>query len=519
MTSKTIPKLIVLIIVILLNFIVISNCLKVYGADLLTNTEDQYMELKMASIQEVEGEERQVILEWWSYNLLFKGVDLRFSYDSTKVTPSDLQDNSVVNTSNGKNSFEFLGDFSQYMNFMVLTAENGEYRCVMALENFDDTGTYIENNQTLGYVVNSNVNGGVLIGRMSFRLADGAKIDENTFLLKTGDTSPKTGIQIAKTNASAYEDQSVFRFSLLSDDAELKVIKYDFFNYIIENNKTENLPELTYENLDLAALDIDSTDKISKYTLTLNEYLNNISLQLEKSYEYSTVKINDEEIDVTNTKEIELNKLGEADTIIDIVVTAEDKVTIHTYRLVIHRPYGTIKGSIQLGDGLRESIQESYGTYVEYIATATIYESDQFNWDGIVTKEESLDNLDLLDKKAQVETDKDDGSYTLYVIPGEYDLILERLGFLASVITKIDISAGETIELENKILFEGDTDRTGIIDLDDIVSVVNMSDTMQGDGIYDEIYDFGQKGFVAIDDLVSVVTNSDSLINIEQYTK
>lgn len=68
-------------------------------------------------------------------------------------------------------------------------------------------------------------------------------------------------------------------------------------------------------------------------------------------------------------------------------------------------------------------------------------------------------------------------------------------------------------------MIEGDTDRSGVIDLDDLVGVVNANDTAVGDGVYEERFDFGQKGIVSIDDLVSTVTNNDSLISIEKYSK
>ena len=64
---------------------------------------------------------------------------------------------------------------------------------------------------------------------------------------------------------------------------------------------------------------------------------------------------------------------------------------------------------------------------------------------------------------------------------------------------------------------EGDIDRTGIIDLDDMVGVMNVNDSVEGDGTYQEKYDFGQKGFVSLDDLVSTMNNMDKLINIEDY--
>ena len=83
--------------------------------------------------------------------------------------------------------------------------------------------------------------------------------------------------------------------------------------------------------------------------------------------------------------------------------------------------------------------------------------------------------------------------------------------------SNITITEGETIDLGNKVLIEGDVDRSGIIDLDDIVALVSVMDSSLGDGIYEEYYDFGNKEFVSLDDLVSAVTNCDQLISVNPY--
>ncbi|MCI8392662.1 MAG: carboxypeptidase regulatory-like domain-containing protein [Clostridia bacterium] len=131
--------------------------------------------------------------------------------------------------------------------------------------------------------------------------------------------------------------------------------------------------------------------------------------------------------------------------------------------------------------------------------------------------ETSLYELDDLEFQVQLETNGDDGSYTMYIIPGEYDLILERLGFLAHVLTGITINENDVIDLENKILIEGDIDRDGVVGLMDLVEVVDRLDTADGDGIYDERCDYGQKGFIDLTDMVIVVDNMDQLITIEEY--
>jgi len=357
----------------------------------------------------------------------------------------------------------------------------------------------------------------VLLGRMSFRLS-GEELNDNTFALKPNpDDSPITGVKIDKTSSICYEnteEPSVFRFTMLDDKAEITKIQYDFFH---NKKEDEEEPVFTYKDLDLTAVDSDSPEGVSKYTLNVDKNWDNITLQLEKIGDSAKVKIGEEEIDITKSKELVLKKLGEGDTIIDIILAKKDDTIIHTYQLVIHKPYGTIKGSIQLGNNLRDEILATNGNYVEYIANATLYEPGKIEWDKIIYKEASLEELDNLEIQSQAQTDKDDGSYTIYAMPGQYDLILERLGFLANVVKNITISENETIDLGHKVLIEGDANRDGMIDLNDVVEIVDKSDSSAGDGIYEERCDFGQKGFIDLKDLVSTVQNADLLITIEEY--
>lgn len=355
----------------------------------------------------------------------------------------------------------------------------------------------------------------LLIGRMSFQMTEEEFSTDWFHLVESVDTYPMTGIKINVDGINNYQAQSTFRFTdqINSKDADL-------LDLILSSGviNEENPDESTYKEYEFDP----SFDKdILNYEVTLMEYLDKMSIKAIKSDENAsmTIKVaenNEENLDSDVPFEFELNKLGESDTVLVITVTAENGDT-KEYKVIIKRPYGTIKGTLQLGNDLRESMQDSYGIYVEYIANATLYKPDLIEWDKIIYKDESLDNLDNFDFDVQVQSDKDDGSYVIYAIPGQYDLILEKLGFLASVVRHINLAEGEVIELENKVLLEGDVDRSGIIDLDDMVYIVDMTDTMDGDGIYEEKYDFGKKGFVAVDDMVSVVTNSDELITIVEY--
>lgn len=508
-------NLIKIVVIFMLFCIMFQN---ISFAEITVPTENQYMELRLSKITDVDGKDKQVIMELWAHNIEIKGADVRFEYDSSKLKPSNINTNEFEY---GYSIFEFESIFENRLDNLILNDGDNIVRLVLSILPGETENAYYKQKSDGTYYIDATTD--VLIGKMSFRLFNG-KIDDSTFKLKTSETkSPLTGIKINYDGVNSYQDQSAFRFTIASNNAYLTNIEKSF--YVDESE------ELTYTAID------NFNKENFEYENILNEKKDYISLIIQKEDEKSTViakipkrdedgnlvysgetlEYEEKALDENNKINVRLNELGKEDTVIEFKVTAEDEETTNTYKIVIKRPFGTIKGSVQLGDGLRDSIMDSYGNYVEYIANITAYERNALNWDGIIDKSSSLDELDLIEYKAQTQSDKDDGSYELYVIPGEYDLIIERLGFLANVVKGITISENEVIDLENRILIEGDVDRSGIIDLDDIVILVDVSDSLEGDEIYDIKYDFGQKGFVSIDDLVSAVSNSDNLISIEEY--
>lgn len=479
----------------------------VFGAEELERNDNQFMELKATSIEETSDGSKQITLEWWSYNLSFKGLDLRFSYDQDKVVPSSIQDNSTVTVLNGEDSFEFLGDFASYMDYFTFSVENGEYRCVMSLENYDDSGTYIENDPNLGYIVNSNVEGGVLIGKMSFKLLEGKQLDSTTFALKPGNTSPQTGIKIDQTALTCYSVPEVFRFTLLSSDASLKQIDYDFFNY--EDNNS--IPTLEYTTLDLTKPDTDSTDEISKYTINLLEYVDNISFKLQKSDENSIIKMNGNEIDVQNSQELVLNKIGNEDTQIDIEVTAQNGTATHTYRLIIHRPFGTIKGKI-----ITKPTETTTGLYKSNI---NIYNSEDVS-EIIDYSSITPGNLDdihdkLLTLTSQNYISNDDGTYEIYVIPGKYDILLDKEGYLDHIYVSKSIQEGDLIDLGTKELIAGDINKDSSVQLLDLTSLISAYGIDNTDPSYELKYDFNNDDEVQLLDLTVLLSNYSESRNIE----
>ena len=437
--------------------VLLCACTTVFATN-LANTEDQYMELKVVSTDSVDGADKQVKLEWWSYNLKFKGLDLRFSYDQTKLSPSNITTNSYTDTNTeliSPTSFEFAGDFGTYMDYMVLSAQDGTYRCVMSLFNNNDTGTYIENDETLGYVVNSE--GGVLLGTMSFRLFNG-EVNNSTFALLPSGESPRTGIKISQTMETEYTNTSapsVFRFTVLSNNATLSDIKYDFFN---------NQDDIDYKTLNLANLDASSTENVSIYKLELNEYLDNISLKFTKAQKDSKIEINGTEINVLESKEIVLNLLGREDTEINAIVTAQDGNTKHTYKIIVHRPYGTIKGQVL--------IAPTQSTTGKNTTNIRVFKSNDVEKevDLLNVVPNVMDNLHstLLNVDSKVYQTEDDGNFEIYVIPGKYDVLLDKDAYLDHIFIRKEVAVNNTINLGNIELFAGDVNKDGVVQLQDM---------------------------------------------------
>ena len=529
--KKAIAQILVIIAIAIATIINIPAG-KVY-ASTLEPANDQKIEYRAIS-QEVVNGKKQLIIEIRIRKLKFKGIDLRLQYNTALLTPSNIETNAAINVNDADgipSNFTYINGFEKYMDMLEIEGTTGELRMVYSILGEDErTGTndyYKEEtaNQPIVEVTDE-----AIIGKISFQMEDGIAITTDDIKLKTGSTSPTTGIKVVTSESNNYQAQSLFEFTLdlKSKNANLKKIE-------ISNGNNE---EGNYRNYDLnPTFDKDTLE----YETKILEYVDSVDLKMQTEDAKSTIKIKYpkkdengktekdsngdivyEEKQITDTSQeiqekIGLNELGEEETIIEITVTAEKQEIQKTYKIHIKRPYGKIKGKIQLGDGLKESMDGSYGITMNYAADLRIYKQGQVNWDDIIPGNLSLDDVDSEQTEKTTKSD-DDGNYEIYVIPGKYDFYAERQGFLADITTKITINENDEIDLGTKILYEGDADRSGIIDLNDTIEIVNSMGASEGDSTYSERYDFGQKGYVSLDDMVSVVGNLYKTIKIQEYT-
>lgn len=434
------------IIATIINLIILCICfcnVSIAESKLVEPTEDQFFELRAVKVTNIEGKDKQVIFELWAHEIEFKGFDVRFSYDGTHFAPSNITTNDY--TDDETESFKFESEFSDCLELFTVPytgTSTGGMRAVVSFNPPISESEHIKNKENVGMIVDSS--GSVLLGTLSFRTTLD-KFDISSFKLETSDTtSPKTGIKIIIDGSTYYENQSTFRFTdkSASRNADLSNIKLSNGNEDDENYKEY-------------ALNPSFDKNTLEYTTELLEYVDKVNLEVTKDDEKSSIVIKQpkhdengnlvfeddgstivyEETSLDDLKnEIVLNKLGEPDTVIELKVTAEDEVTTKTYKITIHRPYGTIKGSIH-----------TVNSNDVHIADVKVYNnSDQIDWENISSHDE-LDNYKtVLNKKTN-----EDGTYEIKVIPGNYDVLIDKVAYLDYIVTTIQVNENDEIDLDN----------------------------------------------------------------------
>lgn len=360
--------------------------------------------------------------------------------------------------------FEFEDEFKNILEMFTIPDDNGNnvIRGIISFYPPVTAGGHIIDKEGIGKVVSTD--GGVLLGKMSFQMTADA-YDTSWFnLVEDSEYSPNTGIRIMIDDERYYEKQSTFRFTdkTASKDADLT-------DLVLSSGVKEG-ENPTYKEYELTPTFNKDT---LNYEVTLLEYLDTMDIKATLSDTKSTMKIKVPKKDedgnlVYEEKELQsdipftftLNELGEPDTVVTVIVTAEDGKTTNEYTLVVKRPYGTIKGNIKY-----DTIEENENPDIVKITDLNFYETGKFNWDELTDifgevydNPATYDDLDLIDKDL-IRQSKEDGTFEVYVIPRTYDLQIDKRGFLDYIVTNISVSEGDIIDLDDITLIAGDVDR------------------------------------------------------------
>lgn len=506
-------------ILIFLLLILQFNITNVYASDtdqsILTPSDDQYFELRATNIKEVTGQNKQVIMELWGYNIEFKGLEVRFSYDGTKFTPSNIETN--VTTTDETEYFKFEDEFSSSLELFDVgyTGDGDGFRWVTSFNPPVTESEHIVEKDGIGKVIVTT--DGVLLGKMSFQMtAD--EFDISGFQLVGGSTTPTTGVKVNLDGTNSYQATSTFRFidKTASKDATLS-------NIIISSGEVDELDptnstykehpltptfakeKLNYEVELLEYIDtmkIKATTSDSKATMKLKVPKRDADNNLEYETDGTTIIYEEKDIQSDTPLEFTLNKLGEPDTIITVIVTAEDGKTINNYQITIKRPYGTIKGSIYLNPMKNTGI---------YKATVRLYETKDVNaiidWSTVQDGKRDTIHDQLLTLNSIDKNTNDDGTYEIYVIPGTYDILLDREGYTDHIITSKTINEGDVLDLGQKELFAGDFNKDGVVQLLDLSMLYSSYDIDSTSSSYMTKLDVNDDGKIQLLDLAALKAN------------
>lgn len=113
--NSCVLKIVVICIVFLTMMFGTINTVIATDAICMTPTDEQYFELRAVEVLDVPNQNKQVIMELWGHDIEFKGFDVRFSYDSSKLSPSKVTTNEL--STNIKEYFEFENEFKDILQF------------------------------------------------------------------------------------------------------------------------------------------------------------------------------------------------------------------------------------------------------------------------------------------------------------------------------------------------------------------------------------------------------------------
>lgn len=472
---------------------------------------------------------------------------MRFSYDSTKIKPSNLSTNEI--TDDETEYFAFEKEFQNSLELFSIgyDVEGDGIRAICSFDPPVEESEHIVEKEGIGKVVNTD--GGVLLGKMSFQMTADV-FDSNWFnLVEVEDTSPQTGIKINIDGTQYYEAQSTFKFTdaTVSKDASLSNLivstgkvdeaqpeqsTYKEYTYTPTFNKETlnyELELLEYiDNMDIKAI---ATDK--KATMKVKVPKRDEDNKLVYDEDGSTIIYEEKDIQSNVPFEIILNKLGEPDTVITIEITAEDTKTTNNYELVIKRPYGKIKGKI--------FTEPTSFTTEKYTAEVLAYlESDvegKVNWETAINNTNSGKSDDLntvfrgdkenstigIEEKNKMQTN-DDGTFELYLIPGKYALLIDKGGYLDQYYINVNVTDKNEIDLSSYetsnviTLIPGDINKDGTIGILDKTIMTKQNGKTQTDSEFNPSADLNNDDVINITDKTILTKNNNlvrKIINLE----
>lgn len=450
--------------------------------------------------------------------------------------PSKLLGNEEVTDNNNiKDYFKLVEEFENKVNVFASndTNQDNVIRAVFSLPSTADLSEHIiEKEGTIGKTITTKDK--LLIGKFSFKMLTDEFSIVGFNLVESEEHSPTTGIKINLNATQCYEAQKTFIFTdaTASKDADLQ-------NLLVSRGEdiggVEESPY--YKEYDLSPT-FNKNEKA--YEVIIKEYIDDVDITATTNDEKAKMKIKvpkhdpdgnlvylagdnidyeEKDLDSGQKMNVQLNKLGDLDTIVTIIVTAEDGVTLNTYTVTIKRPYGILTGKAILADFDDEDVVQNrenlYDITITNKVEINLYEAGVIEWESISdifgTKYENpttYDDVNEVPKLGCFESE-DDGTFRIYVIPGTYDIEFMRLGYIDYIYSDVVINDGDTINVEEFRLPAGDVDRNGNVTQEDLALLKSIKGMLSTDPEFLPQYNPSQIGTVSQEDMAYVKDNKN----------
>ena len=132
----------------------------------------------------------------------------------------------------------------------------------------------------------------------------------------------------------------------------------------------------------------------------------------------------------------------------------------------------------------------------------------------MIASEEELELYETVKTKKT----NNDGSYSIGLSPGKYDLLIDKPGYLHYVVKNITITDKGTIDLGEATMIAGDINKDGMVDLMDMTTLNDNYGAVEGASEnYNINLDYTEDGIVDLTDMTIINNNYGQLKTIINY--
>lgn len=328
----------------------------------------------------------------------------------------------------------------------------------------------------------------------------------------------KDEVNVNETSKNIHVTQNANIKVLITVTSQTGEIKeYELYIRTLENNTRLSRVEVDSKEV------TDFEEGTNTYTAEVEvkqDGNNDYEINLETVTKEATIELYDENSKIAETSEEQTGKLKYTVTNLNlgekeykIIVRLSDTIfTEYTLKLnvVEGKKEGILKGSIHTSP--------TEVTTQSNIADIYIYSCEDtknvINWDEAIenTTNGVLDELHLnlkgISEKAK-QTTKSDGTFEITIEEGEYDILIDKEGYLDIIHINVKVEKDKTVDIGVQELTAGDINKDGVVEILDKISIGEQNDKTTSDVDFRSECDINDDGIVDILDKTEINGNND----------